>query len=98
MSSNIKIITTEKEGFLNRHLSPLPDYPIKARIITKDIEGESVHVCEWKPFKKENYIGEKMPSEGYLGTMVTIDPIGIRIGFHAWESNNSEFIYYEILN
>jgi hypothetical protein len=35
--------------------------------------------------------------EGYLGTAKVIKGRYVGIGFHAWEQNNSEFIWYAVV-
>ena len=73
----------KKEGFLNRHLDDLPKEITNIIILNDNIEL----LCEWIPFIKNN---------GYLGTARIIDGNHIRIGFHAWEQNDSEFTYYKL--
>jgi len=38
-----------------------------------------------------------MAGEGYLGTVKVIEGRYVGIGFHAWEQNNSEFIWYAVV-
>ena len=38
-----------------------------------------------------------MPCEGYLGTAKVIEGRYTGIGFHAWEQNDSEFIFHKKL-
>lgn len=52
-------------------------------------------LCEWLPFNCEPILGDdNIKSNGYLGTAKVIDDTFNGIGFHAWENNDSEFIYY----
>lgn len=88
---------TEIPGWLNRHTTPMPDKKCVISIITLDVSGEHEDICERKPFVKEEYSNENMPAEGYLGTATIIAGKYVGIGFHAWEQNNSEFVYYQIL-
>ena len=88
---------TTREGWYNRHLTALPNKECVINIIHKDIDGEHEHLCEWKPFNKSEYTSANMPGEGYLGTATVIKPPFEGIGFHAWEQNNSQFIYYKII-
>lgn len=75
----------------NRKEEPLPN---KECLISILVEGEWIE-CRWKPYKKENYSDELLPSEGYLGTAYTLmSPV---IGFHAWEQNDSEFLNYKLI-
>ena len=77
------------EGFVNRHTNKLPDKITTMRVVKKDFDGEHIYLCEWKPsHSKEN--------DGYLGTAKVIEGIYTGIGFHAWEQNNSEFVWYAI--
>lgn len=93
---------TELEGFRNRHLNPLPTEKCTISILKNDFEKigrvQKIYNCKWYPYKKENYEhlhSDLQPSEGYLGTAVINTVHGI--GFHAWEQNDSEFIYYQII-
>jgi hypothetical protein len=94
---------TIKEGWLNRHIVPLPEAP--AKIIFYDNfcraeEGEEQEVlCEWHPhdvFDSARRCG-KQPAEGYLGTARKLNSPYKGIGFHAWEQNNSEFVHYKLI-
>lgn len=85
--------TTPLTGYKNRHTEPLPNTPEIIKIITNDIEGEHIDICQWEPHVKDIYAGIQ-PGEGYLGTARIIDK---GIGFHAWQQNDNEFIYYKIL-
>ena len=78
-------------------MTALPNKECIINIIHKDIDGEHEHLCEWKPFNKSEYTSANMPGEGYLGTATVIKPPFEGIGFHAWEQNNSQFIYYKII-
>lgn len=73
----------KKEGFLNRHLDGLPKETINIIILNDNIEL----LCEWIPCIKNN---------GYLGTSTVIKGKYKGIGFHAWEQNELEFIYYKL--
>lgn len=91
-----------KEGWLNRHIDGLPDKDVKMEIIHHSMNEDDICLCNWHPFKKENYRESDMPGEGYLGTVRLIESQkdGKRytgIGFHAWGQNNSEFVYYRII-
>lgn len=87
---------TTKEGWDNRNLIAIPNKECIINIIHKDIDGENEYLCRWKPFNKSEYGSANMPGDGYLGTATVIKPPFEGIGFHAWEQNNSEFIYYKI--
>lgn len=84
-----------KPGWLNRHIDGIPDKVAIIKIITKDYSGEHQDTCKWTPFNKDDYNESNMPSPGYLGTARVL--LGISIGFHAWEQNNSEFVYYKYI-
>jgi hypothetical protein len=84
--------TTQRPGYKNRHTEPLPNTKEIIKIITNDISGEHIDICEWHPhIKNENETNK--PGKGYLGTARTFTGIG----FHAWQQNDSEFVYYKIL-
>ena len=94
----IPVSLDKKEGFLNRHEKAMPKKNTVVKIVTKDIDGEHIYTCEWRPFNKVNYLVENMPSKGYLGTAKVIEGEFSGIGFHAWKQNNSEFVLYSIVN
>ena len=80
---------------LNRKETPLPTEPCTIRIK----QGAHTFLCAWNPYKKENYPNPHIfhPAKGYLGTASVIEKHFKGIGFHAWEQNEYEFIYYEII-
>lgn len=84
----------QKEGYLNRHTDLLPNENAIIEIVHNDVDGEHVYICEWEPFDENKYKGLETPSEGYLGTARAVVGEHKGIGFHAWEQNDSEFIYY----
>jgi hypothetical protein len=67
------ITTAHKQGYLNRHIDGLPKEKCLIKIITNDIEGEHILLCEWNPFNESDYIGKIKPNEGFLGTATVID-------------------------
>ena len=87
----------QREGFINRHINGLPDYKCTMRVVTNDVDGEHIYLCEWKPFDKSQYTQINMPVKGYLGTASVIEGSYKGIGFHAWEQNNNEFIWYAVI-
>ena len=93
-----KIIS--RGGFINRKNTPLPEEKCIMEIIHYNAPiGEEVLLCEWEPYIGEHATGRnvgRLPSTGYLGTASTIDQ-KINIGFHAWQQNDSEFIYYKLI-
>ena len=90
------ILTLEKkEGWLNRHIVPLPKEECLIKILYVDTFGEYIIECLWNPFNESKYENCIMPSRGYLGTARRIK--GIQIGHNAWEQNNHEFVYYKLL-
>ena len=88
----------KRNGFKNRHLDGLPTEKVNMKVITNDVDGEHIILCEWEPFNKKEYNSENVPNDGYLGTVRAIEGHFNGIGFHAWEQNNSEFVYYSVLN
>ena len=89
--------TEQREGWVNRNTNGLPTEPTTMKVATKDVDGEHVYLCEWKPFDKSQYSEKDMPGEGYLGTASVIEGRYKGIGFHAWQQNNSEFVYYQLV-
>lgn len=87
----------QRDGFINRHTHGIPDKPTKMKVVIKDFVGEQVLLCEWKPFDKSQYTKEDMPPDSFLGTATVIDDLFNGISFHAWDENNSEFVYYVII-
>lgn len=87
----------QREGFKNRHTDGLPEKSFPMRVVTRDFGGEYIFLCEWKPFDSNNYSEDNMPADGYLGTASIIEGKYQGIGFHAWEQNNSEFVYYALV-
>lgn len=90
----------EREGFKNRHINGLPDKVCTIKIIKQEVDsdrraGEHEYVCQWKPYNPDNYNEHIMPSKGYLGTAKVIEGISTGIGFHAWNQNDHEFIYWK---
>lgn len=88
----------KKDNFKNRHIDGLPTEKVNMKVVTNDVDGEHIMLCEWKPFNKDEYSKTNMPADGYLGTARVIQKQLYGIGFHAWEQNNSEFVYYSIVN
>jgi hypothetical protein len=88
----------KRNGFKNRHTDRLPTEKANMKVVTNDVDGEHIMLCEWKPFNKEEYSESNMPADGYLGTVKVIEEQFNGIGFHAWEQNNSEFVYYSVVN
>jgi hypothetical protein len=87
----------EREGFINRHTNGLPKEKCVMRVVVKDVDREYIHLCQWEPFDKSKHTKNNMPSEGYLGTVKVIEGKYTGIGFHAWEQNNSEFVFYTVV-
>jgi len=87
----------QRDGFVNRHTNSLPKEMCIMKVVTKDVDGEHIHLCEWKPFDKNQYMKIDLPCEGYLGTAKVIQGRYTGIGFHAWEQNNSEFVWYIVV-
>ena len=88
-----------REGYLNRHNEPLPNERVVINIAYEDSDGEHKFLCEWKPYDPTEYVDvppEFRPIKGYLGTAEVISGKHKGIGFHAWDQNDSEFIYYQL--
>ena len=85
-------------AYLNRKEHPLPTERSLIRILKEDTDGWHEHVCEWKPHHPSMWPHARpKPAEGYLGTAKVIGKWE-GIGFHAWEQNDSEFVYYELFH
>lgn len=96
-----------KEGYKNRHIDGLPLTKTNIHILIKHVEGDSTELSEWKPFDPSEYTGEiitridsmtsyiNMPAKGYQGTAKLLEGKFKGIGYHAWEQNNSEFVYWK---
>ena len=84
--------------YLNRKETPLPKERALIRILHNDvIMGMLEHVCEWLPHHPESWPHDRpKPDNGYIGTAKVIMGRYKGIGLHAWEQNDSEFIYYEL--
>lgn len=87
----------QRNGFLNRHTNGLPNKTTKIKVVIKDFDGEHIYLCVWKPFDKNQYLKYNMPTDGYLGTAKVIEGKYAGIGFHAWEQNNYEFVWYAVI-
>lgn len=89
----------KRKGFKNRHIDGLPTEKVIMKVVTYDVDGETIFICQWQPFDKNQYSDDEiMPHKGYLGTAKVIEEKFNGIGFHAWQQNNSEFVYYQIIN
>ncbi|WP_107039950.1 hypothetical protein [Brumimicrobium mesophilum] len=86
--------TKAKEGWLNRHVDGLPTGKCKLIIDLEPFVGPDENanfLCYWHPVADK-----EIHTKGYLGT-ATVGENRNGIGFHAWEQNNSEFVYYKIV-
>jgi hypothetical protein len=88
---------TRQRRFINRHTHGLPKEKCTIEIITGYTNNEAIYLCEWLPFDKSENTETSMPAEGYLGTAKVIGGNYDGIGFHAWEQNNSEFVWYVLV-
>ena len=88
----------DKKGYTNRKTHGLPKKKTKIEIIVPSKTfGEEIYRCSWKPYDENNHPKNEQPGKGYLGTATIISGKYEGIGFHAWEQNDSEFIYYKII-
>lgn len=83
-----------RQGFKNRHTDGLPNRVCPIYIVKEDEDGEHLYLCEWTPYNPDNYAPNDQPAPGYLGTAKVIFGRYKGIGFHCWEQNDYEFIYY----
>lgn len=86
----------DKDGFTNRKISKLPNEKLIIDIIVPRAAGEEIYKCEWIPYNSEDY--KVQPAIGFLGTTTVISGKYSGIGFHVWDQNDAEFIYYKISN
>lgn len=85
-----------RKGWENRNVTPLPTEKCIIFVIKNDADGEHVFLCRWEPYKPEpNYSGYR--ADGYIGTAEIIGLKYQGIGFHVWNQNNDEFIYYKLV-
>lgn len=84
-----------ERGYISRKATPMPDYVCPIYVLKKSENKWEEYLCEWVPTQALKAPEEA--SEGYLGTASVISGQFKGIGFHAWEQNNSEFIYYRLV-
>ncbi len=87
----------KRDGFLNRHTDGIPSEITIIRVVNVSSSGEDIFLCEWKPFKPEHRTKNFNPGTGYLGTAKVVEGRWKGIGFHMWEQNDSEFVYYALV-
>lgn len=80
----------DKSTYTNRLITPIPAKPLCIKIIIKDADGETAYICEWIPTNSTN-------NNNLLGTAKVIYGRSKGIGFNVWNVNESEFIYYKII-
>ncbi len=89
-----KLNLEHRQGFINRHINGLPKLECAINILVEYPSHEQLISCVWLPFDESIYSETEIkPSKGYLGTARSIEQY-VGIGFHAWEQNNYEFVYY----
>lgn len=87
-----------KDNYKNRKKHGVPSKRCKIEIIiTSKTAGDETFICMWEPYRKSDYPKDKQPGKGFLGTARINSGKFEGIGFHAWEQNDAEFIYYKIL-
>jgi hypothetical protein len=87
-----------KEGWLNRNVDGLPKDKCEMIVLKKDSYGEDEFHCQFRPFNKDDYDDVSMPDSGYLGDVRVIKGRYAGIGFNIWNQNDSEFIYYKLVD
>ena len=84
-----------KKGYKDRRICPLPKIECLIRILHgKDLVPID---CLWIPYPIDCIVGENIPPDYYLGIAKSITYPYIGIGFRAWQSNDSEFVYYKVI-
>lgn len=64
----------QREGFKNRHIDLLPEQIRKINIVTKDINGEHIYLCEWRPFDKKSVSAvKKCQQKGIWGPLKLLE-------------------------
>ena len=84
---------TTKDGYLNRHSDGMPSIICKIKILSGPETMEEEIVCCWEPRKPTNQNAAK----GYTGTARSLGGKFKHLCFHAWDQNNSEFVYYKLV-
>ena len=87
-----------KQTWLNRHETSLPD---EVCVIQIKLQGDpkihgypEVLTGFWIPRDPEEYREGALPHGGFLGTFR--DNL-TKLGFHAWQQNDSEFVEYRVI-
>ncbi|MDD3875508.1 MAG: hypothetical protein PHT69_02745 [Bacteroidales bacterium] len=44
----------KRKGFKNRHIDGLPTTKAIIKVVTYDVDGETIFICQWQPFDKTN--------------------------------------------
>ncbi len=87
-----------KQDYKNRKIEGLPKKKCKIEIIIESkIYGDEIFKCKWIPFNTDDYPKNDQPAKGFEGTAKIPSGKFEGIGFHAWEQNDAEFIYYKVL-
>lgn len=86
-----------RPGYLNRHTDGLPSEPCTMKVINYDVDGEAEYLCSWQPFHESQRSPSYSPYEGYLGSARIVAGRYAGIGFNVWQQNDSEFVYYAIV-
>lgn len=92
------ITLINKAGMINRHIEGLPKNKCKINIYHDDGKDKRLIYCQWNPFDVHNHKENFTPDTGYIGTAIVIQKEWCGIEFHAWKTDNNEFIYYNIIN
>ncbi len=88
------LITKKRRGWNNRHLDGLPKQVCNILISFEYKTEKHLLPCLWNPIDINSVEALKV-KKGYLGTATRLN--GIAVKFNTWEQNNSEFIYYKII-
>lgn len=87
----------QREGFINRNTNGLPKEKCVMKVVTEDIDGEHIFLCEWNPVDKIKDKENNIKRDGFLGSVKVIEGRYKGIGFNAWAQNNSEFVWYSVI-
>lgn len=81
-----EIFAEEIKGFVNRKYNPLPT----EKCVMQVIQDDTIFLCSYEPNKDKN-----IPT--LIGSATVIEGKHKGIGFNVCDSNDSEFIYYKII-
>ena len=94
------MITEPRPGYKNRHTDGLPDKTCVMQILILTDLRKDIYLCDWIPARDipvSEFISD-ITGPGYLGTARVITGKYKGIGYHAWEQNDYEWVYYSLFS